>query len=446
MLELERFISLRYFKSSRKERFMSAITVIATTGVSLGVTTLIITSSIMNGFERDLRNALIGANAHLTISTLIDVPASEAFGADTIKKIVEEPNVIRHSPFILKQAILIGKDNKTSGSLVKGIQVPLEMDNLDLVRSFKKNILSSKHPAYVNESAATQLINGQEILKQLQYQHNYKPNTSTPNQRLDGIILGATLAKNLSVTVGDTVILIPPEGKISPFGSVPRPKKLLVLGMYKSGLSGYDEVLSFLNMKIAQAIFKKDDKYTAVSVYLKDPYQAEKMGSQLSQKLDFPYIVSTWIEDNANLFAVLLVEKYALTIVLFIIILVAAFNIVSSLIMLVHEKRRDIAILKVMGTTDKSILRIFMMQGLIIGIIGSISGFLIGISICWLLKNYNFIDIPAGVYVNDRLPLYIEWWQVFAFVSASMIICFLVTLIPAKKAAKTKPSNILRYE
>ncbi len=434
-------MALRYFKNKRKERAMSVITVIATMGVALGVAALIVALSIMNGFERDLRTALIGANAHITINNLTSKPATKSFNKEVLADILATENVQRYEPFLLHQALIVGP--KTSaGALVKGISIELALKNEDLLNAFSAS--SSETTSATMGADILQKLSGPALHEELGV--GTSRNFDKSPQLLDSIILGSILARKLGVRVDDTVLLIPPEMRVSPFGSLPRSKKLWVRGIYQSGLSGYDETLSFIRLGLAQKLFKKTTKYSGLAIYVDDPYLVEQTSEKLALKFPFPYLIRTWIDDNHNIFSVLTIEKYSLAIILALIILIASFNIIGSLIMLVQEKRRDIAILKALGATNRVILKIFMLQGVIIGIVGTAIGFILGLVICLALQNFQIIDIPAGVYVNNRIPMQIQWGQVMLILGLSLLICFLVTLVPARRAASTNPVSVLRYE
>ena len=233
---------------------------------------------------------------------------------------------------------------------------------------------------------------------------------------------------------------------MTPIGDVPRIKKLEVIGIFESGISGYDEVLAFIDYRLLQKIYRMNEKITGLGVRISDPGNAPEISMELSE-LSEEYVVSNWADENKSIFQVMKLEKIGLFLILTLIIVVAAFNIISSLIMLVLEKSREIAILKALGAKDSGIRRIFFFQGLVIGSLGTISGVLVGLAICWGLMTFDIIDIPAGVYPGgDRIPILIDWMDVIITTVASFLICMLVTLFPSTKASRLNPVDPLRYE
>ena len=417
MLYLERFIAFQYLKK-RQDRMISVITFLSILGIGLGVAALIVTLSIMNGFERDLKSALIGANAHLSLSSFTNQPG--VLTNDQVASALKQKEIKAYAPYIFRQALILSETTPV-GVLVRGLDLEKEAVNSELLSSFQfepekqnlspgvllKHALGMKHKIDVSFSASpfepTILGKKQEVRQEF----------------LDGIILGSTVARNLKVKVGGVVKIFSPESKISPLGPLPRVKKMFVAGIYQSGLSGYDEILAFVGLPVAQKIFNMPNQHTAVAIYTYDPYQVQALQEKLEELLPFPYGIRTWIDDNFNLFRVLTLEKYSLAIILLLIVLIAAFNIISSLIMLVQEKKRDIALLKSLGMKDRNLQIIFMIQGSVLGIIGTFAGILFGLLVCVALKNYTVIDLPTGVYVKNKVPIEILPWQVLliAFLS-----------------------------
>ena len=259
----------------------------------------------------------------------------------------------------------------------------------------------------------------------------------------DGIILGAKLARQLEANVGDSVKLVSSEQRMTPIGDVPRIKKLEVIGIFESG---YDEVLAFIDYRLLQKIYRMGNHITGLGVSISDPENAPEISLELAE-LSEDYIVGNWADENKSIFQVMKLEKIGLFLILSLIIVVAAFNIISSLIMLVLEKSREIAILKALGAKDSGIRKIFFFQGLVIGSLGTIGGVLVGLAICWALMTFEIIDIPAGVYPGgNRIPVLIDWLDVALATVASFTICILVTLYPATKASRLNPVDPLRYE
>jgi len=446
-LSLESFIFKRYLGSPRQDRSISVITRISIFGVALGVMTLIVVLSVMNGFEKDLRRAIQGANAHLTLYKFGSTGLSYTPGSPEITKLQSDPQVQAVSPFTTNQALLMGP-GKPQGAMIKGIDPILEpkvtqMDFFIRTRLFEEKRDNSRTQATVEEARIAH-----EILAALEISEKewYDDNGLTQTNRLAGIILGSQLAKNLGVGIGEIVTLISPEGRFTPMGVMPRAKRFRVEGFFESGIMGYDEILAFVNLKVAQKLFKLPTKVTGFAVRLQDGDQADVVKDRLKSEFKFPYALSSWTEQNRNLFAVFRLEKMGLALILTLIILIAAFNIISSLVLLVVEKKKDIAILKAIGAKDRVVKRIFVYQGTVIGLTGTLLGTTLGLSFCWVISSFDVLDIPAGVYVGNRIPMHVEPWQIALIALVSLLICFTVTLIPSKKASRLDPVEGLKHD
>lgn len=440
----ENFIAFRYLRSPRADRSISAITLISIVGVSIGVMALIVVLSVMNGFETDLRGALIGANSSLTVYKIDQQGRGMEDYPETMELIEKTIKVNGMAPFTMNQALLTARE-KPKGTLVKGIDPLLEGKTSNFTQYLRTETYLQKQ---TDEEKHKSFNRAKTILANLSSRviETVKQDGETRKIRVAGIIIGTQLAQSLGVMIGDLITMISPEERITPMGNLPRAKKFQVVGFFESGLGGYDEVLSFIDIKEAQKIFKMKNRATGISIAVPEPEKVEESKKKLRKELNYPFIIKTWIEENRNLFAVIQLEKLGLAVILTLIILVAAFNIISSLIMLVIEKRKDIAILKSMGAQDRSILKIFVIQGSIIGLMGTIFGELGGILLCWIIKSYDIIDIPPGVYVGNRIPMRIDNTQLILIALISFFICFLVTIIPSRRASKMDPVQNLRYE
>lgn len=427
----EWFVGKRYLFSPRQDRSVSVITWISVCGVALGVIALIVATSVMNGFRDNLRQAITGSLPHATLYSWSD--SMRDF--ETLQRRLEQnPQVLSSAPYIFKQALLTGT-RRPKGSLLRGIDPFQEADVTNLALFLRYQRYSSA-PLSAEEQAKL----SREILHRLSHEDARREGLQ------DGIILGSNLAQQLGVQLGDTVQLVSSEQRMTPVGDVPRIKKLEVIGFFESGIAGYDEVLAFMDYRLVQKVYRMQDQVTGIGVRIQDPEQAQEVAEEL-RSLSEEYVASSWVEENKSIFQVMKLEKIGLFLILTLIVVVAAFNIISSLVMLVLEKSREIAILKALGSTDQSIRRIFMLQGLVIGLIGTFSGLGIGLGICWALANFDFIDIPPGVYPGgDRIPVLIDWGDVGLTTVASFVICFLVTIYPSTKAARLQPVDSLRYE
>ncbi|PCI30315.1 MAG: lipoprotein-releasing system transmembrane subunit LolC [SAR324 cluster bacterium] len=447
-MRFETFVASRYLKSPRKDRSISVITKISITGVALGVAALIVVLSVMNGFERDLRGALRGANPHLTVYSMMSEGITGPESKTLEAKIREAIQVEEVAPFTTSQALIMGR-NKPMGSLIKGIDAQKEPQITRMnffVRTELFEVQRQRDQTPEEKKAEEERAQKSLDLLAPHYEMVARPNGKLRRTKVSGIIIGSQLAKNLGVTINDWVTVISPEERITPMGNMPRAKKFKVVGFFESGIMGYDEILSFVDLKSAQKVFGLKDKITGLSISLADGDMAEEYKKDLQKSVKFPFTITSWIEQNKNLFAVIQLEKLGLAVILTLIIIIAAFNIISSLVMLVIEKSKDIAILKSIGATNSSIRKIFMYQGSIIGLTGTVIGEILGITLCWIISEYDVVDIPSGVYIGNRIPMYIEPWQLVMIALISFMICFIVTIFPSLKASKLNPVEGLRNE
>ena len=446
-MKLEFFIALRYLRSPKKSRSISFITNIAILGVTIGVAALIVVLSVMNGFEQDLKKALIGANAHLTLSAFSSggeqkIESSSKIIAD-IRQLIKTEHI---SAYSLDQALVSSRD-APRGILLKGIspQMELQGDKIDsLIRRelYKTEILTKKGAKKKLQAEHKKEV--KEILQNLKAQPRKMKNGKV--EILAGIIVGTALAKNLNLNLNDSLTILSSKQKISPFGQIPQRRKFVVVGFFESGLNAYDEIFTLIDLEEAQKTFRLGNYVRGYSIYLHDLDAVKNAQKKLIKKFPFPYIVTSWIDDNYNLFAVLKLEKLGLGVILFLITLVASFNIISSLVILVNEKGKDIAILKTMGMRNSSIRNVFIIQGFVVGFLGSSAGTALGLLVCWILGSFSVIKIPQGVYVSDKIPILVNGYQVGLILFLSLLACFLVTIFPSRKAAHQNPVEGLRYE
>ena len=396
----------------------------------MGVVALIVSTSVMNGFRTNLRDAVTGSLPHITVFAWDDAMQNYS---GLQKRLTEHPEVEGVAPYIFKQALLTGR-KQPKGALLRGID-PQQETEVTKISSFLRDEVYGFAP-----SPEKQALISARLLKRLSH-------PEARSKRLkDGIILGAKLARQLEANVGDSVKLVSSEQRMTPIGDVPRIKKLEVIGIFESGISGYDEVLAFIDYRLLQKIYRMGNHITGLGVSISDPENAPEISLELAE-LSEDYIIGNWADENKSIFQVMKLEKIGLFLILSLIIVVAAFNIISSLIMLVLEKSREIAILKALGAKDSGIRKIFFFQGLVIGSLGTIGGVLVGLAICWALMTFEIIDIPAGVYPGgNRIPVLIDWLDVALATVASFTICILVTLYPATKASRLNPVDPLRFE
>jgi lipoprotein-releasing system permease protein len=407
----ELFISLRYLKAKRKQIFISVITILSIGGVGLGVMALVVVLSVMSGFEEDLKTKILGTNADLVI--LQHALPMRDYG-DVIRRVQEIQGVVAVTPFIFSQAMLTSENN-VRGIILRGI----------------------------DPNTAGRVINVESALKKGSMDSLKREDGPAG---LPGILLGKELAQTLGVMLDDTVVVVSPLGALAPMGTGPLMKKFRVGGIFDSGMYEYDTSLAYISLRSAQKFLAMDDAVSGVEVKVQDIYGVKRVGRSIQKALGFPFWTKDWMQMNKSLFAALKLERTVMFIILVLIVLVAAFGIVSTLIMVVMEKNKDIAILKSMGATAKSVTRIFIFQGLVIGVVGTILGLMGGYGICILLAKYQFISLPSDVYYISRLPVKMNGID-FVLVALSAIgISFLATLYPSWQASKLDPAEALRYE
>lgn len=419
----ERLISLRYLRAKRKQRFISMISLFSMIGIALGVCALIVVLSVMNGFQMGIRDKILGLNAHVIIlsreNKIRDWPL-------VAEKALKVDRVTGASPFILSQA-MVSHLGQVSGLVIRGV----DPDTVDGVTLFRQS-LTSGDPLVLNsrKEDPRQDESGKQI--------STKP--------LPAIVLGKELASNLGAGVGAVVRLISPFGRTTPMGRTEWRQDFMVVDLFKSGFYEYDSSMAFLSLDQIRAFLGLDRVVTGIELKVEDIYAAPEIARQVAVELGYPYWTRDWSETHSNLYAAFKLDKLAMWIILTLIVLVAAFNIVSTLIMVVMEKTKDIAILKSIGARSGSIMKIFIFQGLAQGVIGTGLGLALGLFLCEILRRYKFIELPSDVYYITNLPVRVEPLEVALITAASVMISFLATLYPSRQAARLDPVEALRYE
>jgi lipoprotein-releasing system permease protein len=408
----ELFIGRRYLRAKQKQAFISLITILSIAGVAVGVMALIVVIAVMTGFEADLKSRILGGQPQVMLRR-----HGGAFTdyRQVLEKVEETQGVEAATPFILLQIMLRAKHG-ASGAVLRGIDP---------------------------ESAG-------RVMKTLQRVNlpDPTPATSSPNSapNIPSIVLGRELARNLGVIEGDVIYLISLRGTLSPIGHLPAMKQFMVAGFFESGMYEYDQTFAYINIKDAQKIMRMGDAVTGLDIRVTDIYDARNVAQRIVAKLGLPYWAQDWMQMNRNLFKALKLERRVMFIILVLIILVAAFNIASSLIMMVMGKTRDIAILKAMGATEGSIRKIFVFNGMVIGSLGTILGLGLGLVVCAVLKRYDIHELTGDIYYfTTTLPVKLEFTDVVSIIAAALLICFFATLYPARQAAKLSPVEAIRY-
>ena len=401
-------IALRYFRSKKRHKGISLNTFISIAGVALGVMTLITVLSVMSGFHKDLQEKILGVNAHIVALTYKGRIEDYNSVQQQIRKV---DGVIDAAPFIYGQVMLRSGD-RAHGVVVRGIDPVEGTGTTEILHNLKSGN-----------------VNG------------LKESDGTP-----GLIVGRELLRSLGLFIGDEIDMVSPVSEVGPMGMIPKMKKFRVVGFFEAGMYEYDSSLAFINIRQAQRFFNYGESVTGIEVKTDDVYNAGKLSDDIELMLGPPYYARDWMQMNRNLFSALKLEKIVMFIILTLIILVASFNIISNLIMIVIEKAREIAIIRTMGATSRGIMSIFIIHGLIIGIVGTLVGVSGGYILCQLLKTYKFIDLPGDVYYLSYLPVRMNLFDFTVVPLAAILITLVATIYPSWQAAKLDPVEPLRYE
>ncbi len=416
-LPYELILGWRYTRAGRSTRrngFISFISGVSMLGIALGVAALIIVLSVMNGFQREVRDRMLSVVSHIEIFA----PAGAALAdvAQTLREVRSNPRVLGAAPFIATQALLArGEDMK--GTVVRGIDPALEPGVTDFATELKN-------------AALTRLVAGEF-----------------------GVVLGGELARAMGVRLGDRVTLVAPSGQVTPAGVVPRLKQVTVVGTFDSGHYEYDAGLVLMHMDDAARVFRLDGP-TGVRVKLKDLQQAREVGAELARSLTGEVVVRDWTRQNRTWFAAVQVEKRMMFIILTLIVAVAAFNLVSTLVMTVTDKRSDIAILRTLGASPASIMGIFVVQGAMVGVIGTLAGLALGLGVAFnidvivpaLEQLFHASFLPKDIYLISRMPSDPQQADIVPVAVISLVLAFLATLYPSWRASQVNPAEALRYE
>jgi len=404
----ELFVALRYLLARRKQAFISVISLISTLGVAVGVMALIIALALMTGLQGELRDRILGSTAHIYVWKTGGIQDYRA----EVARLQQVEGVVGAGPAIMGRA-LISTDLADAFISLKGVDPALEGNVTDIRRAMQSGSIAALAPASEDE--------------------------------LPGILIGRNLAEQLGLTVGETATLLTPQGTLSPMGMIPRTRRVRVVGIYALGLYEFDAAYGFVSLDFAERLVGKTMP-DLIELRVGDIAAAPQIAERVVDELGGDYVSQDWSELNQTLFSALWLEKMAISIAIGLIVMVAALQIVASLILLVMEKSRDIAILKTMGTSSRRVMTIFMLQGLIIGVIGTAVGAVCGLALCWVFDRYRLIQIPMDVYQVAYVPFVVQPLDIAVVIVSAVVICFLATIYPSRQASRLDPVQALRFE
>ena len=420
-LPYEIFVGLRYLRAKRRTRTISLNTFISITGITLGVAALIGTLGIMTGFKEDMQAKILGTTSHVVVQARGQ--QTMAGYSELIHQVEEVPGVVAATPYIFKQVLLTSKTG-VRGVVLRGIDPNKEPEVTEMTKNVKSGTV-------------------QDLAVQRQPQPA-PADTDTQADRKPGIIVGKELAMRLGVVVGDRINVVSPVGPISALGMTPKIRPFQVVGLFESGMYEYDSSLAYISLEEAQRFFSLGRTATGIEVKVEDVFTADAVANRIAARLGTGYMARDWMLLNRNLFSALRLEKTMMFLLLVLITLVASFNIVGTLTMIVNEKQREIAILKAMGATPQAIMRIFMLNGLVIGLTGTAIGIPLGYTFLYLIENYWTFD--QTVYFISHIPVHVKALDVILVSFSAILISFAATLYPSWQAAKLAPVSALRYE
>ncbi|MCD6194331.1 MAG: ABC transporter permease [Candidatus Aminicenantes bacterium] len=405
-MRYELFIAKRYLTARRKQAFISVITFISVLGITIGVMALVIALALISGFQADVQNKILGTTSHLMISSL----ASEGLeGYPRLIQRIEEDQEVLYATPVVYDTVLLNGPFKSSGVVLRGLDLDQEV----------------KHSAWLK---------------------NLREGALPREGKVAEILLGSDVAFRLGATVGEIVTVITASARLSPVGPLPRMKKFRVAGIFHTGLYEYDSSSVIVPLSVAQDLFRMTGRVNLIQVKIKRIFEAEKVKQRLQKILPMGTYITTWMELNKSLFSALKLEKKLMFFTIALIVLVAALNIIATLILMVMEKTRDIGILMAMGATAADIRRIFFYQGAMIGFIGTFLGVLLGVAWCWLANTFQLIRVPVEIYQIAYVPFRLQATDLTAIILVSLLISLLSTLFPSYRAAKIDPVVALKYE
>ena len=414
MNPFELLVARRYLWAQRRNLSSALIAFFSFIGVVIGTWLLIFVLSASNGFEMEVKKQMINKDAHFEVNQYHYNPVKNF---DTVLQVVSQhKEVTAASPYIMSQAVFAKKD-KFSGGVVFGI---------DPEKS--RNVIGLSNQLKLGDYKFDSLPDGKNVVR-------------------DGVIMGYALASRLGLYVGDKCILyVFGEGTTLSAGVAPKMWAFVLAGTFESGMWDFDQSLAYINLPTAQEVFDMEGAVTGVHAQIKNPMESKEVASEIESTLGYPFVAIDWQEKNSTLIKWMDYEKVLFGLALGIIIIIAAFNIISSLVMNVNDKRREIGILRAMGATQKNIMNIFVLEGILIGVVGSVAGLLLGLLSCWIQMEFGLFKLPGDVYFVTELPVVIDWPAITVVMIITNILCAIATLLPAYKASRQNPVDAIRYE
>src|SRR3954468_18530964 len=414
-MRFELFIASRYLRAKRRQAVIGVITAISVVGVMAGVASLIIALAINNGFRQDLQDRLLGSTAHVN---LLRVQADGIRNwRELLDRMTKQPHVVAAAPALYEQ-VLVSRGARATGMVIKGVLPECEQKGSGLLKDVKFGSAEPLQPAVAERESS----------------------------EVPPIVLGKDAADDIGATVGSVVLVTSPQGELTPFGLVPKYIRFKVVGIFKSGFYDYDKSWGFIRLKDSQSLFGLGDVVSVLEFKVDDIYKADQIGQELEEAAGRGFMSTNWMEQNKALFRALRLERVVTFITIGLIVFVAALNILISLIMMVMEKTRDIAVLMSMGTRTRQVRRIFIAQGMLIGVIGTVAGLILGFGLSWLGGHYHFIQLSAEVYSIDYVPFAPRLLDGVIVAAVALLISFVATIYPSWSASRIAPAEALRYE
>ena len=429
-MRFEFFVASRYLRAKRRQAVISVITAISVIGVAAGVASLIIALAINNGFRQDLQERLLGSTAHINLMRIENDGIRD--WRPLVERLSKEPHVKAAAPALFEQ-VLISRGARARGGILKGVLPDHEKKVSELLQTVKFGSAAELEPA----PDTSQITN---------YKSQISPDSLARIQQMPPIILGKDMADELGASVGSVVLVTSPQGELTPFGLVPKYVRFRVAGIFKSGFYDYDTSWAFIRLADAQRLFGLGDVISVIEFKVDDIYQAGVIGKQIERDAGRGFMATNWMEQNRQLFHALKLERVVTFITIGLIVLVAALNILISLIMMVMEKTRDIAVLMSLGTRRTQVRNVFILQGVLIGVVGTAIGLLLGYVLSWMGGHYRLVTLSPEVYSIDYVPFAARALDGLVVAMVALAVSFVATIYPSWSASRILPAEALRYE